>query len=159
MKKLEAKFTSYFKNQMKIQYPKVHWHKIQDSYIGRFLMPKPYDAFMLLKRHHISIEFKYNDKPTALNLNDLRPSQHDGLQETVDNGGLALVIYEMKMSRGQYVVVTLTYNEFKALKSVHVKNLREVGRAVGIKTLYSVKAHEYNFVGFFNDLEFELACL
>lgn len=162
----EAKFTTYFKNRMKAHYgSKVHWFKIPDGGFGRFLIPKPYDTVVCLKGQMIALEFKYKKGLSAIGMYDLRPSQIDGLQSVVDSGGLALIIFEIKVARANYKMLTFEYTDFKAKGSIKKKELAEMvhrgvchGQNLDFSIPFLDKAREHKLAGFFDELEFAMAC-
>lgn len=125
-KKNEMKFLTGLKKDFKRHGH--YFYKIPDTPISaRFMIPKPFDCFIGMFGSYGGLEAKYADskKDKSVKWNDLRPNQHEGLQDIIDRGGLGYVVYQIKFGRENRMYFW-EYREFRRLIWKHKKGAAKV---------------------------------
>lgn len=77
-----------------------HYYKVPSppprSRLTRFYTPRPYDVFLLKDGIFCAFELKYTSKDTAYPLSKFPPYQLEGLREAKLNGGMAIVVINIR---------------------------------------------------------------
>lgn len=109
----------------------------------------------------VAIEFKYNDKLQSIGMHDLRPSQIEGLETVENSGGLAYVVWEMKLSRGKYGVFFAHFRDVQTQKSWLKKDI-ENGNAyrTGLEYISMLKkARCYDLAEWVMDVDLSIGAM
>lgn len=151
MKKLEMKFLTGLRKDFKRH--DLYFYKIPDTPATiRFQIAKPFDCFIGVDGGLGGMEAKYldGDKKASIKLNDLRETQHVGLQDMIDKGGQAWVFYQIKFGR-ELRLYFWEYREFVRLckkfgsnscPRIPVKDLEGQRYILGAKNRFDVLEYE-----------------
>lgn len=97
-----------------------HYYKVPSppprSRLTRFYTPRPYDLFLLKDGIFCALELKYTNRDNAYPLSKFSPYQLDSLREAKRNGGLAIVVINIrKRNPREIAAYAFDFEEIDAL--------------------------------------------